>query len=358
MTGDMENKLPPFVYREKTRHGRFVHYFRRAKGPRARLPDYGSPGFDAAYTAALMNTEAPEKGKAGAGSVEWLISRYRESSDYLALSPATRRQRDNIFENVVKTGGTAAYKAVSRKTLIAGREKRAKTPAQARNFLDAMRGLFAWAYAAEFVGEDPTIGVKNPPRPKTDGFPPWNDQDVAAYERRWPAGSKERVWLHVLLYTGLRKGDAVVIGRQHVRDGVATIRTEKTRTEVNPRIFKPLADTLAIGPVGDLAFIVGANGTPLTKETFGNYFREACDAAGVNKSAHGLRKLGATRAAEAGATTSELEAMFGWTSGSMASLYTKSANRKRLSAEGSKKIENVYSPHPDGNSPHLQKDIG
>jgi hypothetical protein len=28
--------------------------------------------------------------------------RYRESSDYLALAPATRRQRDNIFENVVE----------------------------------------------------------------------------------------------------------------------------------------------------------------------------------------------------------------------------------------------------------------
>jgi integrase len=35
-------------------------------------------------------------------------------------------------------------------------------------------------------------------------------------------------WLAVLLYTGLRRGDAVRLGRQHIRHGVATLRTEKT----------------------------------------------------------------------------------------------------------------------------------
>ena len=75
------------------------------------------------------------------------------------------------------------------------------------------------------VKADPTSGVKNPPRPKTGGFPAWTEDDVERYESRWPIGTKERVWLGVLLYSGLRRGDAVCLGRQHVRDGVATIRT-------------------------------------------------------------------------------------------------------------------------------------
>ena len=54
------------------------------------------------------------------------------------------------------------------------------------------------------------------------------------------------------------------------------------------------------GPIGDLAFICGAKGGPLTKESFGNMFSKAARAAGVNKSAHGVRKIGATRAAENG----------------------------------------------------------
>ena len=358
MIAPMNRKLPPFVYREKTRHQRQVYYFRKGKEQRTRLPDYGSSEFDKAYTAALTQSETPKKRHAGQGSLEWLIARYRQTSTYLALSLATRKQRDNIFENVVKKSGHVAYKAISRKNIVEGREKRAKTPAQSRNFLDAMRGLFAWAGEAELIPEDPTLGVKNPKRPKSGGFAAWNDEDVARYEVHWPEGSKERVWLHVLLYTGLRRGDAIMLGRQHVRDGVATLRTEKTLMEVHLRIFPQLAATLATGPTGDLAFIVGTEGKPLTKETFGNYFRDACNAAGVKKSAHGLRKLAASRAALAGVTTSQLEAMFGWTGGTMASLYTKSANRMKLAAEGSRTYENVYAPHLEHNSPHLQKNLG
>ena len=82
-----------------------------------------------------------------------------------------------------------------------------------------------------------------------------------------------------LLYTGLRRGDAVQLGRQHVRDGVATIRTEKTGVTVSIPILPALAVTLAAGPCGELAFICGDFREPLTKESFGNAFREACRAA-------------------------------------------------------------------------------
>src|SRR5271166_4351482 len=47
----------------------------------------------------------------------------------------------------------------------------------------------------------------------------------------------------------------------------------------------------------------------------------------VGISAHGLRTALATRLANKGATTHELEALFGWRGGGMASLYTRSANR-------------------------------
>src|SRR6516165_1404353 len=78
------------------------------------------------------------------------------------------------------------------------------------------------------VRADPTVGVKNPKPKRGDGFIPWTEGHVAVYERRWPIGTKERVWLDVLLYTGLRRGDAVVFGRQHVRDGMGQIKTEKS----------------------------------------------------------------------------------------------------------------------------------
>ena len=89
-----------------------------------------------------------------------------------------------------------------------------------------------------------------------------------------------------------------------------------------------------------MTFIVGANGKPLDKRSFGNQFRKACRAAGVKRSAHGLRKIAATRAANAGATVAQLEAIFGWIGGRMASHYTRTADRRRLSIEAMHKLAN------------------
>jgi integrase len=325
----------PYLQREKTRHGKTVWYFRVGTGPRTRMSgEYGSEEFMAAYRAALAGEDPAGKTKPNPKSLRWLVEQYRQSSSYTSLSPATRKQRDNIFKQVVETSGEAPFAAITRKHIVEGRERRAKTPSQAGHFIATLRGMFVWAVDVSLLETDPTAGVKPPKKPNTAGFVAWVDEDVEQYYAKWPHGTHERVWIDVLLYTGLRRGDAVVVGMQHVREGVATIRTAKTGTEVSIPILPPLQRTLEIGPTGDMSFVVGKNGRPLTKESFGNLFREACNAAGVKKSAHGLRKIAATRAAEAGATVAELEAMFGWSGGRMASLYTRSADRRRLALSG------------------------
>ena len=101
-----------------------------------------------------------------------------------------------------------------------------------------------------------------------------------------------------------------------------------------------LQQTLDAGPCGDLTFIVGADGRPMTKESFGNAFRDACRAAGVPGSAHGVRKIAATTAANNGATTSQLKALFGWTSDAMPTLYTRAADRERLGRDAGPMLEN------------------
>jgi integrase len=251
------------------------------------------------------------------------------------LSNATRRQRENIFKHVLANAGTEPYRRITEATIIAGRDRRASTPAQARNFLDAMRGLFRWAKDAGHFNVDPTASVKNPPRKKGPGFIAWTEEDVAKYEKRWPIGTRQRVWLDVILYSGLRRGDAVRFGRPNVRNGVGRIRVEKgdEMITVTIPILPVLQATLDAGPCGDLTFIVGARGEPLTKESFGNEFRQACRAAGVKGSAHGVRKIAAATAALNGATTEQLKALFGWTSDAMPALYTKSADRDRMGRE-------------------------
>lgn len=342
MMSAMPRPRPPHLHREVTRHGTGVWYVRVGHGPRIRIKaEFGTPEFDLEYTAAIEGKTAPRKSIGPeSGSLAWLLDRYRETKAWSNLSPATRRQRDNIFVHVIDAAGTKPFVKINEASIIAGREKRANTPAQARNFLDAMRGLFRWAKKAGMVKIDSTASVENPPKPKGHGFVAWTEADVEAYERRWPIGTKERVWLDVLLYTGLRRGDAVRFGRQHVRDGVGTIKVEKSRYSVEATlpILPVLAATLKAGPCADLAFICGANGKPLTKESFGNEFRRACNEAGVKASAHGVRKIAATRAANAGATTEQLKAIFSWTDDAMPSLYTKSADRRRMAIDAMHKL--------------------
>jgi integrase len=211
-----------------------------------------------------------------------------------------------------------------------------------RHFLDTMRGLFEWATETQLVKLNPATAVKYPLLKSGEGFPLWTEEDVAAYEAHWPLGTRQRVWMAVLLYTGLRRGDAVRLGRQHVRDGVASIKMQKSgnNVEVTIPLLPPLLDALRAGPTGELAFICSANGKSMTKESFGNAFSEACRAAGIRKSAHGLRKIGATRAANNGATVPQLNAIFGWMGSKMASHYTQGADRARLAREAIGKLMN------------------
>ena len=333
----MPRPRPPHLRHERNRHGTPIWYVRQGDGPRIRIREpYGSEAFWQAYRDAL-DGETPARRKAGAGTLEWLVNRYRETVAWSSLSLATRRQRENIFRKIIAAEGSTPFESVSRKDIIAGRDRRKATPAAARHFVETLRGLFQWALDAEHVEEDPTAGVKVK-KPRTDGHHTWTDAECDAYEARWPVGTRQRLAFDLLLYTGLRRGDVVRLGRQHIRNGVATLRTEKNGETVTIPLLEPVVASISASQTGDLAFICGVGGEPLTKESFGNEFREWCIDAGVLGRAHGLRKAGATRAAQNGATVAQLEALFGWRGGGMASLYTRKADRVMLATEAATKL--------------------
>jgi integrase len=81
--------------------------------------------------------------------------------------------------------------------------------------------------------------------------------------------------------------------------------------------------------------MVNQYGAPYSVEGFGQWFKRRCREAGVDPavSLHGLRKLGAQRCAEAGASEHQIMALFGWTSTKQAALYTRKASRVKLERE-------------------------
>ena len=350
----MPRKRPPHLQHEFNRHGDPVWYVRRKHGKRVRIrANFDSEKFWAEYRAALEGALVPLK-LVKPQTLAWAIAKYRSHSSWKSFAVSTRRQRDNIFLSVLKTAGATPLINIDQNAIKQGKERRSDHPHAANNFLKTMRGLFGWALDAGYVTVDPTKGVKLL-KGKNDkvGFHTWTEDEVERFEQHWPIGSRERLALDLLLFTGLRRGDVVRLGRQHIKNGVISIPTEKkgAEREVVIPILDVLSATIAASKTGDLTFITTARGTPFVKESFGNWFKEACVAAGVPGSAHGLRKAGATRAAENGASEWQLQAIYNWSTSKMAQLYTRAANKKRLAAGA---IEMLKPAHKQNEKiPHL-----
>jgi integrase len=305
--------------------------------------EYGSPEFDAAYQVAIAGDAAVAKKpeiKASSGTLEWAWLLYKQSASWQSKSEATRRQRENIMKHVLAGAGSHRLSDIDHAAISEGVDRRAKTPSQAKNFAQTMRQFFAWLKKGKIVSENPCDGLELPKRPKTGGFKEWSYEEILQYEKRWPIGTRERVMLDVYMYTGLRRGDAAVVGKQHIRNGVISLQTEKTGQWVHIPMLDVLRRTLDASPTGDLSFNATSSGRPFAKESLGNKFKEACVAAGImDKAAHGLRKAAATRAADNGATAHELMAIFGWVDIKEAEIYTRAANRKKLAAQAMRKLE-------------------
>jgi site-specific recombinase XerD len=337
----------PHLLREVSRHGTVRWVVRIGHGPRVPIGHkYGTPEFSAAYQSAIRGEVVPPLiTRVDARSLRFLVERWQASSAWSETGPATRQKRSALLKHALETSGHKPYKAVTRAHIIAGREKRAKTPAQANNFLAVMRALFKWAVKNDFVESDPTAGVEDLRRPNAArGIRIWTDDEIALFRARWPLGTRERLAFEILATTGLRRGDAARLGRQHIGevDGISVLRlrTEKTEQAVVREIMPELKAAIDACPASGLALVARVNGAPLSKQSFGDWFRDACRAANVNKSPHGLRKHDAITLLHSGATAEEINASQGRMPHSPAiGAYTRERDDELLAARATAKLK-------------------
>ena len=338
----------PISSPRENRHGNFVWYVRvNRKTPRIRIhAKFGTPDFAAEYQAAVTGADVvASKNKLVAGSFEWLVRQWKQSSDWHRTSEATKQQRDNIINRILVDNGTVPFKNFTTKAIMEGRERRMATPAAANNFLKVMRALFRWTSDPlnGFMAENPAAKVPFLSL-KSEGHETWTDHDLEKFRSTWAVGTRERLAMELLYWTGLRRGDAVRLGRQHLKGGMIYLKAEKTGVALNIPVVPELAAILDVGPTGDLAFIASVKGQPMTKESFGTWFRKVCNVAGVSGSAHGLRKECATHAANEGASELELQSFYGWKNPAQSQTYTRKANAEKLAkAMGEKLSANMDS---------------
>jgi len=216
---------------------------------------------------------------------------------------------------------------------------RAQKPDSANGLRKAVRAMMKHAVEIGLRADDPTRDVRAI-RVKSDGFHSWTDAEIAQFEKRHPIGSRARLALALLLYTGQGRSDVVRMGRQHIRDSVLHIRQQKTGAELAIPVHPDLAAIVAETPADHLTFLTTQFGQSFKTAGFGNWFREQCDVAGLKHcSAHGLRKAAARRFAEAGCTEHEIAAITGHASLREVARYTKAADQKRLAAAAMEKVK-------------------
>lgn len=333
--------------------GRWRYYFRRHRGAK-RIPLPGQPGdadFMEAYALACAETETTEPLKTlppARGSVDALCQSYfTRCTSFLALRPTTRATYRHILDNFRDTEddnkrkhGTkrAAFLRPHHVQAIIAAKLQSSGPHAANNLLRMLRLLFDFAVSDNWVKTNPTAGVK-PIRAKSDGFVTWSEEDIAAFEKRWASGTKQRLALALLLYTGQRRGDVVRMGRQHV--GANGLRVTQGKTGVS--LVIPMHAALrAELPTTGLTFLCTAFGRPFTAAGFGNWFRDTVDAVpelkGRGLSAHGLRKAAARRLAEAGCSALQIAAITGHRTLKEVSRYTAAADQERLARDAVKRI--------------------
>lgn len=356
------------VHEDADRHGNVRIYFWRGRGHRKiRIrEELGTKAFRDAYDAAaamdtLKRPPTPEEAAGHAAhstitlpkpqTYRWLCSRYMaECAEFLQCDPQTRHVRRLILESTydepIAPGSRDIFadfplEHLSLKALYVLRDRKLDKPGAANNRVKALRQVFKWAVApnVQIMKVNLARDVELFKPKNGDGFHTWTIDEVRTFARQHPIGTKAHLALGLLLFTGVRRSDVVKLGRQMIREGWLHW-TEKKNERAQPKrrqlpVLPALRHIIDNSPAGNMTFLVTEYDRPFTGNGFGNRMRDWCDEAGLPQcSAHGLRKAGATIAADNGATEHQLMAIFGWESPKQAALYTRKANRRKLAGAG------------------------
>ncbi|OWQ98528.1 hypothetical protein CDQ91_06680 [Sphingopyxis witflariensis] len=264
------------------------------------------------------------------GSFGDLLRRYYSAPEFLNLADGTQRNYRRILEKFGekhRDWPVSGLKRIHIKTIIGKMEDR---PQAANSLLKRLKTLLNFAAEIDMVPHNPLMGMRGL-KVSSEGFHTWTDEEISRYEARHPIGSKARLAMALMLFTGQRKSDAVKMGWQHVKDGRIAVRQQKTTTMVDIPIHPDLKRVLDGSPRKNLTFLVTEYGKPFTANGFGNWMRDRCNEAGLPQcSSHGLRKAMAKRLAEAGCSVNEIMSITGHATEGEVIRYTKEANKTVL----------------------------
>lgn len=340
-----KERLPPNVSSFVDRHGK-RRYRYRGKGRAFYLREHPNSAAGKAELATKLAEQDNPPSRYAQGTVGWTAQRYFASPAFTGSKGAdTERNARRILEPFTERFATdriadfrfdhietiLAEAAVQR--IVAGRKRGG--PSAANNLRGELKPFFDYAFKLLAIEKiNPVTQAAKIKVPK-GGFYSWTEADIAQYRARWPLGTAARLCAEIALWTWQRRADVSKFGPAQLRDGKFCYTQGKTGKELwLPAAPQLLAAIDAMPVVGTSSFLVNDYGRPFTVAGLGNKFREWCDEADLPRcTLHGLRKAGARRAAEHGASNQMLKGAGGWSGDAEVGLYTAAVEQERMAEQ-------------------------
>lgn len=319
---------------------RYVRYGGAGKGIRLTYdPQTEFPLFIAQYHDAIRqleyikaHTPAVEPKETFAG----LYKAYVASTEFRQLAHNTQDRKRRALMYLVDDHGWKRYAQMNREHVLQLRDDIADRPEAANNRVKDLSALFRWAIATRYAPakfQNPAAGIPKLKPLNANGYHTWTPEELLQFESHWPVGTMQRLAYALMLFTGARVSDAYRLGPGNQIDGCLQWVQQKTQREVVVPIHPALQDAIDATEHGDQAYLITQYYKPFSSaKSLSNWCTKSYIAAGLPDRcvAHGLRKAGATRLAELGATEHQLMSVFGWSSPAEARRYTEAASRKRM----------------------------
>lgn len=330
----MEITLQHITARDNKDGSKRYYFFRRGQ-PLTRLPgELLSEEFMAEYNKCL-EWVSPHIA-AYEGSFEWLCDEYMKSPAFTSKAKATRDARKRVIISMMseplergkpeKFGQERADRIGSIHIEIL-RDRKADNPNAGNERLKILSQVFKFAKTKP----NPVRDTERLRTPK-GGHRTATDEDIAAYEAKHSSGPP-RLAMDILKHTGVRVSDLRLLGRQHVKSGLISFVTVKTKM-----LCELPVNALEL-PKDRMTFVLTEEGAPFASDKalsqrVAKWFRQA-GVKGVT--AHSVRKWRATKMAEGGATEMQLMSWFGWKDPKEARPYVQTANRRQMAREAGEK---------------------
>jgi integrase len=293
-----------------------------------------------AYQAAMAGAPVAPPTRLAAGTFAALVTDFYRSIEFANLAASSQITYRNVLVPLLGAHGQRLVRDMpvkaARKII---EDIGANKPAMANLTRAVLRRVMSFAVENGWRTDNPVALVKSY---KLGTYHTWTEEEIGAFERRWPLGTRERLAIALLLYTGQRPSDVIAMRRSDIIDGMIRCKQKKTGTELMIAIHPALDRAINAGPCNGIFLIGDKYGRPLKRHTLTRLIGEGARLAGLDRRCvtHGLRKASMRRLAEYGATSKEIAAVSGHRTLREVERYTQAANQALLNKAAIEKLPN------------------